>query len=349
MDKNQFRFIVEAIGPYIRKQDTVMRDSIKPDERLAIALRYLATGESFQSLQFQFRVSRTAISEIVIEVCLAITNALGPEFLKIPCTTQEWLKIADVFATRWNFPNGIGAIDGKRINIQQPQNSGSHYFDYKGNNSVILLAVIGPRYEVLWADMGTNGRASDGTIWQRSDFRSSLSSETNPLNIPVAVPLPGRTLPVPYVITGDDAFGLTKYLMKPYPQTGLTAEQRVFNYRLSRMRRISENAFGIIVNRWRVFRAPINLQPDKVTKITLAALTLHNYLLSESQTESSGHSADAEDLAQKGEVTHGSWLDFSPRCSNNHTSEAKSIREEYKNFFSNEGAVQWQWKQCGLD
>ena len=182
-----------------------MRDSIKPDERLAIALRYLATGESFQSLHFQFRVGRTSIAEIVIEVCSAIIDVLGPEFLKTPCTTEQWLRISDVFASRWNFPNGIGAIDGKRINIQQPPNAGSHYFDYKGNNSVILLAVIGPKYEVLWADVGTNGRASDGTIWQRSDFKSALSSEQNPLSIPEAVPLPGRTEPVPFVITGDDA------------------------------------------------------------------------------------------------------------------------------------------------
>ena len=138
--------------------------------------------------------------------------------------------------------------------------------------------------------------------------------------------------------------------MKPYPQTGLTAEQRVFNYRLSRMRRISENAFGLIVNRWRVFRAPINLNPGKVTKITLAALTLHNYLLSEINHTSESHDNSGEN-AHKGEVVSGgsSWLDFSPRCSNNHTVEAKAIREEFKGFFNNEGAVPWQWKQCGLD
>ena len=121
------------------------------------------------------------------------------------------------------------------------------------------MAVIGPNYEVLWADIGTNGRAADGTIWHTSDFRINLSSSTNSLNIPPPKPLPGRAMPVPYVLTGDDAFGLTTYLVKPFLHKGLTDEERVFNYRLLRMRRISENAFGIIANRWRVFRAPINL------------------------------------------------------------------------------------------
>ena len=44
-----------------------------------------------------------------------------------------------------------------------------------------------------------------------------------------------------------------------------------------------------------------------------------------------------------------SWIDFSPCCSNNFSNEAKSIREEYKAYFNNEGALSWQWHQCGID
>ena len=54
-----------------------------------------------------------------------------------------------------------------RIILQQPDIAGSHYFDYKSNNSVTLLATIGPNYECHWADMGKNGRTPDGGIWQR--------------------------------------------------------------------------------------------------------------------------------------------------------------------------------------
>ena len=61
-----------------------------------------------------------------------------------------------------------------------------------------------------------------------------------------------------------------------YPQKGLTTDRRVFNYRLSRMPRISENGFGILANRWRVFRRPFSLEPEKVKVISLAAITLHN-------------------------------------------------------------------------
>ena len=66
--------------------------------------------------------------------------------------------------------------------------------------------------------------------------------------------------------------------MKPFPVSGLSRAQRVFNYRLSRRRRISENGLGIIGNRRRVFRAPILLPPDKVIALIMVALVLHNFL-----------------------------------------------------------------------
>jgi len=58
----------------------------------------------------------------------------------------------------------------------------------------------------------------------------------NPLNIPEPRPLPGRPLPVPFVAVGDVAFALTTYVLKPYPESSLTTEKRIYNYRLRRTR-----------------------------------------------------------------------------------------------------------------
>jgi len=67
-------------------------------------------------------------------------------------------------------------------------------------------------------------------------------------------------------------------MMKPYPQRNLTEERRIYNYRHSRARRISENLFGILANKWRIFLQPMSLSPQKATTITTSALVLHNYL-----------------------------------------------------------------------
>ena len=218
--------------------------------------------------------------------------------------------------------------------------------------------MVGPEYEFLFADVGINGRNSDGGIWTKCSLKKAL--ESNALNIPDPTPLPGKNIDVPFVCTGDDAFPLAKYMMKPYPTTGLTKEKRIFNYRLSRMRRISENGFGILANRWRVFRRPFVLQPEKVKVITLATIALHNWLRSESSTGKiyiPVGLADYENI-ETGEIIEGSWRQddhpvtwqpMSKTRNNNPSKQAIAIREEFKDYFMNEGCVYWQWKCANVD
>lgn len=60
-----------------------MRNAISSKVRLALTLRYLATGDSHQSLEFLSRVARSTISTIIPQVCTEIYNALQPEYLKV--------------------------------------------------------------------------------------------------------------------------------------------------------------------------------------------------------------------------------------------------------------------------
>ena len=79
----------------------------------------------------------------------------------------------------------------------------------------------------------------------------------------------------------DDAFPLREYLLKQFPHRSLEVDKRVYNYRLSRARRVVENAFGILANRFRIFLTPIALPPATVEQIVLAACSLHNMLRTE--------------------------------------------------------------------
>ena len=161
----------------------------------------------------------------------------------MPDTQQAWKTIADEFEEKWNFPNCIGAIDGKHVTVKCPSGSGSAFYNYKNQFSIILLAIVDADYNFLFVDVGTNGRANDSGVFGRSAISTLL--ENGELNIPPPQPLPGRQRDIPFVIVGDDAFPLKNYLVKPYPNRQLDPEKRVFNYRLSRARRIVENVFGI--------------------------------------------------------------------------------------------------------
>ena len=113
MDVDHFEELFHLLSPVLQKHDTNMRECISPEERCCSTLRYIASGESFRSLEYQFRINKKGISYIVYEVAFAITQALGKEQFKTPKTTKELKKIAEKFYHRWNFPNGLGGVDGK--------------------------------------------------------------------------------------------------------------------------------------------------------------------------------------------------------------------------------------------
>ena len=272
-----FDEIVEKVTPYIEKEETFFRKPLPPGLRVAITLRFLATGESYISLQYSFRVAGNTISGIVPETCKAIALAFKDE-LKVPDSEDEWIKVAEGFEQRWNFPNCIGSLDGKHIRLRNPAKGGSHYFNYKKYFSMVLLALVDSDYRFLYIDVGAIGSESDAGIFAQTRLKDLIEEKL--VHIPEAKPLPGDIdkTPCDYFFVGDDAFPLRHYLMKPFPARGLTHRERIYNYRLSRARRTVENAFGILANRFRVLHTCMCLKHDNAERVIIAACVLHNML-----------------------------------------------------------------------
>lgn len=195
----------------------------------------------------------------------------------MPSSSMEWNTISNDFLSRWNFPHCLGSIDGKHIQIVAPPNSGSMYYNYKGTYSVVLLAVADANYNIIYADVGCQGQISDGGVFKYTTFCHEL--ESGKLDLPAPQALPGQTERLQFIFVADDAFALSANIMKPYPghKPGSSSPERIFNYWLSRARRIIENVFGILSARFRVLLTTINLHPDKVKSVVLACIYLHNF------------------------------------------------------------------------
>jgi hypothetical protein len=85
--------------------------------------------------------------------------------------------------------------------------------------------------------------------------------------------------PFPYYFAGDEAFPLTRYLLRPYPKRTLDNVKRIFNYKLSRGRKTIECAFGMASEKFQVLNGPILCRnPETVNAIIKAVCVLHNYL-----------------------------------------------------------------------
>jgi hypothetical protein len=98
------------------------------------------------------------------------------------------------------------------------------------------------------------------------------------LCLPQPLPLNGRGKRVPYFFIGDEAFPLSKNLMKVYPgQRPKGSKERIFNYRICKARRVVENLFGLASSVLRVLRKPILLEPEKA-QLVITIACLHNFL-----------------------------------------------------------------------
>lgn len=150
------------------------------------------------------------------------------------------------------------------------------------------------------------------------------------------------------VIVGDAAFSLKQYLMTPYPGKKLNFEEKIYNYRLSRARRIVENAFGILVNRFRIFEKAISTKLGTVDDVIYAACSLHNWLRKKSSSYIIIGNVDREDTSNF-TLLDGDWRhqinplqSITHQGSNNSTQYARAKRLKLTHYFVNDGALSWQ-------
>lgn len=214
-----------------------------------------------------------------------------------------------------------------------------------------MLAVADSQYRFLYIDVGSEGKASDGGVWARTQLQYDMNDPSNPLNIPPPQQIEGMEEGLPMYLVGDDAFPLRHNLMKPFPQVNMSLRQRVFNYRLSRCRRVVENAFGILTTKFRLFRQELSMRPESCEVIISAAVVIHNML-----RERCGRAyippglvdfEDGEHNVLNGNWRHEGGLDplnaMPPR---NTGYQAKQMRQKLAEYFVQPaGELAWQYSQ----
>ena len=176
MSPDRLEHLLSLIGSSLTKKYCPSRKSIYPSQRLIITIRYLATGESHQTQSFYFRVGRATVCNIIEETC-AIWEVLKKIFLRPPNDIKEWQNIIKEFNQNWNFPQCIGAIDGKHVRIEAPAKSGSSFYNYKGFYSMILLAICDAKYCFTMVDIGAYGRDNDTAILNASTIGRAFMRE----------------------------------------------------------------------------------------------------------------------------------------------------------------------------
>ncbi|CAN7942970.1 unnamed protein product [Ixodes hexagonus] len=343
----QFDFLLSLIRADLETL-YLCRELISPAERLAMTLRYLSSGDLMQDSALSFRVGISTARLAVRVTCRALWTRLQPLYLARP-DTAAWLQVAEGFSRSWQFPNCIGAVDGKHVQIQAPAKSGTMYYNYKGTSSIVLLAVVDADYKFVVVDVGAYGKQSDGGVLKQSAFGQLL--EQGRLELPKDLLLPNTRLPAPCVFVGDEAFQLRPDFLRPYPGRMLDDDKRIFNYRLSRAR-CAENAFGILVTRWRILERRLGENPQNDEELVKALCVLHNFLMHRTAGDDAYCAAGYGDSVNAtGERRCGQWrrqlvqppMQVARTLARNFALMARYVRDMYKQYLmSAAGRVPWQ-------
>ena len=133
--------------------------------KVANSLSYLATGESYTSLSFQFMVGRSSISKFVPKDCREIQEEFKGEYLRCPSTPDDWKELEQEFRYRWNVPHAVGTLDGKHVALKKPNTTGALYYNNKGLFPIVMLALVDGQYKFKWVDADTAGSSAEGKDW----------------------------------------------------------------------------------------------------------------------------------------------------------------------------------------
>ena len=195
-------------------------------------------------------------------------------------------------------------------------------------------------------DIGDTGRNIDGGVFANCSLGMAITDNLS--HFPQPTPIWNSDIAYPFVFVGDEAFPLRINLMKPYPRAVLGLTERIFNYRLSRCRRIIENTFGILASRFRIFRRPIIAREEVVVSVTKACVVLHNYLMHNKEFQGTSYQYCPPELIDRDSmlgIQTGTWRNDVQQdsglmpiqlrvASNNYSKDAKVVRENFRDFFA---------------
>ena len=194
------------------------------------------------------------------------------------------------------------------------------------------MALVDANYKFTIIDVGGYGKSSDGGLFTSSILGKSLEAST--LNIPNSKPPHNIEEPLAFVIVGDEAFPLKKYLIRPCPRVSARNDEskQIYNYRLTRARRVVENAFGTLTQKFRLFYGRIQLSPENAYKVFLAACVLHSYLRNDVNVED-------RVIENTDALSQFSYVTTFRRSGGNASEEAMRARETYRHCIENVGSV----------
>ena len=162
-------------------------------------------------------VGESTVICIVNKVSQATAENLWTKFVSnlFPKYQGDFSNMIGVVDSEWQFPFAFSAIDGSHLPMKCPPGcpkAMKQYYNFKNFYSIILLALVDPKYRFIWASVGAPGNTHDSTLFQSNSLREKITAGSI---LPQSVlEIEGQAIQP--LILGDGAFPMRTRLIKPF-------------------------------------------------------------------------------------------------------------------------------------
>lgn len=278
LTSSQFEEVLSVIKPIV-EYDSGRSAAMSAHEQLLITLRFLATGAFYRLIGDSHGISKSSVCRCVQRCVTAINDSLFHSQVQFPEDPQ----IPTKFYEMANMPSVVGCLDGTHVYIDAPCLDEPQYINRHGTHSINAMCVCGPDRRFYYVSARWPGSVNDARILRKSTLSDKFETGWRPF--PNAV------------ILGDSAYPLKEWLIPPIRHPMTEAEER-FNVAHKRTRRVIENAFGVLKQRFACLKH-LRVQPEFACNIFKACCVLHNMCAGEL---SDWNASVSEDENHQGEV-----------------------------------------------
>jgi hypothetical protein len=274
MSYRAFEELVEKLAPALQVNELQSKrrtgtKPITPVNQVHMCVRWFGGG-SYHDIRKSSGVSKTAFYASVHRVIAALIS--HPDLkIQFPSDEQALRESAREF-TRLSsggmLTGCVGALDGWLCPIKVPRKKevgrvtsffSGHYHRYGVN----VQACCDHLSRFTFVSCSSAGGCGDSLAFTRTSLAEKVA-----------------TLPVGIYLTGDNAYVNSNQLLTPFPKPKITTQyQDSYNYHLSQLRIRIEMAFGLLVKKMRIFRAPLEVKFANVSKVIMAGCVLHNWCI----------------------------------------------------------------------
>lgn len=226
--------------------------------------RYLAYDSPRPLLQMAFRLGSTTLRSIITETCECISKELSAGYFLNSLNADDYYELSEEHLEATGLPNCVGGLDAIQFLTER-----------KTRDPIILVASSNTKYQLINVDLDM----MQDLMEKDNVVNNLLQNNASRLNLPADMHMSETGVIVPSYFVTPPRFPFVKHTMRPYPGKLLNAQKEAFNARLKCCTDYLDNAFGILLYRWKVLQNRFSGLPEISCNIIRSCVILHNFAI----------------------------------------------------------------------